>query len=71
MSKIFELLVQNCVRDYIQRLDELIPVQFGFQACHPSTHQLTRLVEIIFVASCYAKQTFALFLDIEQAFDRV
>ena len=66
-SKVFERLIQRRIRDHLERLDVLIPEQFGFRELHSSTHQLMRLVECITEAGCQGKQTTGIFLDVEKA----
>lgn len=70
-SKVFERIIQRRVRDHLQRLEILIPEQFGFREGHSSTHLLMRLVETIAGAGCSGAHAFAVFLDVEKAFDRV
>ena len=63
--------IQRRIRDHIERLDVLIPEEFGFRELHSSIHQLMRPVECITEAGCQGKQTTAIFLDVEKSFDRV
>ena len=70
-SKVFERLVQRRVRDHLQRLDVLIPEQFGFRESHSTTQLLLRFVEYVTDSGCKGKQTVAFFLDVAKAFDRV
>lgn len=71
LSKLLERIIHYRL-DKILKANNLIPpYQFGFQSKHSTTHQLLRLSEVINRGFEHRQHTVVVFLDIQQAFDKV
>lgn len=71
MSKIFEKLLLNRIKDTLP-IEDLIPAhQFGFRRKHSTIQQCHRIVNKILENLEQKKMCTATFLDIQQAFDKV
>ena len=71
LSKIFERLLQNRILE-LSNPDNLIPIhQFGFREGHSTIQQCHRIVHAIRDGLENKKVCAAVFLDIQQAFDKV
>jgi hypothetical protein len=71
LSKIFERLLRKRINEIINS-DNLIPMhQFGFREAHSTTQQCHRIVNTIREGLENKKICVEVFLDIQQAFDKV
>jgi hypothetical protein len=71
LSKIFERLLQKRIKEKLN-LDNLTPIhQFGFRENHSTIQQCHRIVNIIRDGLENKRICAAVFLDIQQAFDKV
>jgi len=71
LSKIFERLLITRTHAAMPK-DELLPLhQFGFREGHSTIHQCHRIVNHIMDSLEEKKMCASMFLDIEQAFDKV
>jgi len=68
-SKIFEKLILKCLLPIIE--NNLPNTQFGFRHNHSTMHQIHRLVDKIYFSLGEKLICTGVFLDVEQAFDRV
>ncbi|TDG51265.1 hypothetical protein AWZ03_002352 [Drosophila navojoa] len=71
LSKVWERLVIRRLVAVTETRKLIPPQQFGFRAGHGTTEQLHRVTDHILRAFDNKKHCNAIFLDIEQAFDRV
>lgn len=71
ISKIFERLILDRFMLHVEANSILLPEQFGFRHGHSTSHQLSRVVNIIKNNQRVAKSTAMATLDVEKAFDNV
>jgi hypothetical protein len=71
LSKVFERLLINRMKPFVDEMNLLPDHQFGFRNGHSTIEQLHRVVHIITDCLETKKYCSAVFLDIQQAFDKV
>lgn len=71
MSKLFESLLKNRLEPILEELQIIPAFQFGFRRQHSTIEQIHRIVKRISQDLEEKKYCSAMFLDINQAFDRV
>lgn len=71
LSKIYEFILLNRLREFCNDKNIIIPEQFGFRKGHSTVHQLLRVIEFIHEGFRRGETTGAIFLDVAKAFDRV
>jgi len=71
VSKIFEKIIHSRLINYLNAINAILHLQFGFKSNHSTTQQLLRLTEHISDGYEKKQHTGAAFLDVAQAFDRV
>lgn len=69
--KVFEKIISKRLNDFLITKNIIPKFQFGFRRKHSTSHQLTRLTEIIERGFESKKHTLVAFLDFSQAFDKV
>ncbi|KFM75364.1 putative RNA-directed DNA polymerase from transposon X-element, partial [Stegodyphus mimosarum] len=71
LAKLFEKIIINRIKKFIENKNLLKNYQFGFRSGHSTTQQVTRITEKI-ASHLNKKETVAaLFLDIEKAFEKI
>lgn len=71
LSKLFEKVINNRLRQQLTDREVLPPIQFGFREGYSAVQQLQRISEMIERGYENKEFTTVIFLDIAQAFDRV
>lgn len=71
LSKLLERVISTRLSTVLDENNVIPPYQFGFRQKYSTTQQLLRLTEIINKGFEAKKHTAILFLDIQQAFDKV
>ena len=70
-SKIFEKLLLKRLKPYLQKYNIVPDHQFGFRSKHGTPEQCHRVIKVITDSFENKKYCSAVFLDIQQAFDKV
>lgn len=71
LSKLLEKIIAYRLKNVLEDWDVLPYFQFGFREGHSTVHQMARFSEFVNNNFENYKQTAALFLDFQQAFDKV
>lgn len=71
LSKLYEKIIAYRLKSILQDWEILPTFQFGFREAHSTVDQMVRFSEFVNVNFENYKQTAALFLDFQQAFDKV
>ena len=70
-SKIFETIVANRIKDFLDQNDVFYDHQYGFRKCHSTNHAIITLVEKVAKALDSGKIVVGVYLDIRKAFDAI
>jgi len=71
LNKILEKLMFKRVYDYLERINAIYKLQFGFRSKHSTTHALIEITETIRKALDDKKVACGVFVDLQKAFDTV
>lgn len=71
ISKVIERVINARLREHTEEKKIIPEEQYGFRRGHSTTHQLTRITEIIKEGIRTKSKTGGIFLDVEKAFDKI
>lgn len=71
LSKLFEKVIASRLKSVLSDWNVLPSFQFGFRESHSTTHQMVKFSEFVNSHFENRNQVTAVFLDLQQAFDRV
>ena len=71
LNKILEKLMFKRVYDYLEKINAIYRLQFGFRSKHSTTHALIDITETIRKALDSEKFACGIFVDLQKAFDTV
>ena len=71
LSKIFEKAMYNHLYSFLETMQIISPLQFGFRKMHSTNHALISIIEHVKSIVDHGKFACGLFLDFQKAFDTV
>ena len=71
LNKILEKFLHKCMSSFLEKLNIIYDLQFGFRSKYSTSHELIHMTETIRSALDQGKVTCVIFINLQKAFDTV